>query len=71
MKDTVTSPSAEVCCELGRYYEDGGDKEEAVIWYQNAATETESILDIRTSREIPRQGLERCGVSKEDIPGLE
>ena len=62
LKDSATGASAEVCCELGRYYEDAGNKEEAVIWYQNAATETESILDIRTSQEIPREGLERCGV---------
>ena len=61
LKDSATGASAEVCCELGRYYEDAGNKEEAVIWYQNAATETESILDIRTSQEIPREGLERCG----------
>lgn len=63
LKDSVTESCAEMCCELGRYYEELGDTEEASIWYQNAATETESILDIRTSGEIPRQGLERCGVS--------
>ena len=66
LKDSATAASAEVCCELGRYYEDAGDREEAIIWYQNAATETESILDIRTSQEIPREGLERCGVKAED-----
>jgi len=65
LKDSATTASAEVCCELGRYYEDAGDSGEAAIWYQNAATETESILDIRTSREIPRAGLERCGVKAE------
>lgn len=61
LKDTVTTACAEICCELGKYYEEAGDREEAAIWYQNAATETESILDIRTSQEIPREGLERCG----------
>lgn len=63
MKDTITTSSAEMCCELGRYYEDNNDREEAILWYQNAATETKSILDIRTSREIPREGLRRCGVA--------
>lgn len=62
LKDVVTTACAEVCCELGRYYEESGDLGEAAIWYQNAATETESILDIRTSQEIPREGLKRCGV---------
>ncbi len=59
LKDAATSSCAEVCCELGKYYEDRGDFPEASIWYQNAATETESILDIRTSGEIPRKALER------------
>ena len=62
LKDAVTEACAEMCCELGKYYESQGDIAEAVLWYQNAATETESILDIRTSGEIPREGLKRCGV---------
>ena len=65
IKDAVTTACAEVCCELGKYYEENGEPGEAVIWYQNAATETESILDIRTSQEIPREGLARCGVPME------
>jgi len=61
LKDAVTTSCAEICCELGLFYEESGDLEEAVLWYQNAATETESILDIRTSQNIPREGLKRCG----------
>lgn len=61
LKDAVTASCAEICCELGAFYEESGDLQEAVLWYQNAATETESILDIRTSQNIPREGLERCG----------
>lgn len=61
LKDAVTTSCAEVCCELGHFYEESGDIAEAALWYQNAATETESILDIRTSKEIPREGLKRCG----------
>ncbi len=60
LKDAVTEPSAETCCELGIYYENAGNYNEAMIWYQNALTETESILDIRTSGEIPQAGIERC-----------
>lgn len=60
LKDAVTEPSAEICCELGMYYESIGNYKEALIWYQNALTETESILDIRTSGEFPEKGLERC-----------
>lgn len=60
LKDAVTEACAEICCELGAYYEEQGEILEAVTWYLNAATETESILDIRTSQEIPAQGLVRC-----------
>ncbi len=60
LKDAVTEPSAETCCELGMYYEGTGNYNEALIWYQNALTETESILDIRTSGEIPEEGIKRC-----------
>lgn len=61
MKDAALSFTAEVCCELGAYYESSGDKAEAAVWYQNALSETESILDIRTSGEIPQAGLDRNG----------
>ena len=59
MKDAALSFTAEACCELGAYYESIGDKSEAAVWYQNALSETESILDIRTSGEIPQAGLDR------------
>lgn len=60
LKDAATGFCAEVCCELGCYYEECGEMEEAAVWYQNALTETESILDRRTSEEIPVEGLKRC-----------
>lgn len=60
MRDAVTRPSAELCCELGAYFEEQGDPQEAALWYSNALTETESILDIRTSGEIPEAGIARC-----------
>lgn len=60
LKDAVTESCAEICCELGVYYEEQGERLEAVTWYLNAATQTESILDIRTSQSVPAQGLARC-----------
>lgn len=60
LKDAVTEPCAEICCELGAYYEECGEILEAVTWYLNAATQTESILDIRASQTIPALGLARC-----------
>lgn len=66
LKDAISTSCAEVCCELGKYYEEAGEIQEAILWYRNAATETESILDIRTSGSIPVEGLRRCGVEMEE-----
>lgn len=60
LKDMITTPCAEICCELGLYFEDAHDYPEAVLWFYNAAHETESILDVRTSSGIPLLGLSRC-----------
>ena len=59
MRDAVTNPTAELCCELGLFFEEQSDFAEAAMWYQNALSETESILDIRTSGEIPREHLDK------------
>ena len=59
LKDAATSSCAEICCELGVYYESVKNISEAAMWYQNALTETESILDIRSSGEIPHAALKR------------
>ena len=62
LKDEATTLCAEICCELGVYYESIGNVSEAVMWYQNGLTETESILDIRSSGEIPKLALRRLGM---------
>lgn len=69
LKDAISTSCAEVCCELGCYYEMMDEKEDAILWYQNAAAETESILDIRTSQEIPRAGLQRLGIEGDKADG--
>lgn len=53
-------PCSEICCELGQYFYDIGDFEEAVRWYYCAANETSSILNIRTSGNIPLLKLGQC-----------
>ncbi len=60
MKDMLTTPCAEICYELGTYFSAQRDYEEAVLWYYNAAYETESILDIHTSGDLPLLGLTEC-----------
>lgn len=59
LKDAVSVPTAEVCCELGKYYEETDDIKEAMVWYQNALTETECVLDARCGSQIPQEGLDR------------
>lgn len=60
MKVVSMEGCSEICFELGSFYLDAEDYEEAGVWFYNAAYETESILDIRTSRELPLRGLAKC-----------
>lgn len=60
MKDMLTTPCAEICYELGTYFASQRDYAEAVLWYYNAAYETESILDVHTSGDLPLLGLVEC-----------
>ena len=60
LKDMLTEPSAEMCVELGTYFESLGDYEEAILWYYNAAFETECLMDARCGGEIPQKRLSVC-----------
>ena len=60
MKVIADQGCAEICCELGNYYADRQDWDEAVVWYYNAAYETESILNLHSSGDVPLMGLVRC-----------
>lgn len=60
LKDMVTTPCAEICYELGEYFLDSDDVEEAMLWFINASSETESVLDIRRSGDLPLYRLAEC-----------
>ena len=60
MKDVASDGVSEVCFELGEYYFGQGEYQEALIWFYNAAFETQSILDIRCCRELPVGRLAEC-----------
>lgn len=60
MKDMLTTPCSEICYELGTYFLAERDYNEAILWFYNAAYETESILDIHTSGDLPLLGLVEC-----------
>lgn len=60
LRDMMETPCAEICYELGCYYEAQKDYDEAIVWFLNARYETGSIIDIRTSGDLPLEGLIRC-----------
>ena len=60
LKDLLTEGSSEMCCELGKYFYDKGDFDEAAMWFYNALNETEAILTIQASEEWPKKGYELC-----------
>ncbi len=57
LKDLLSEASSEMCWELGEYFLAKGDREEAAMWYYNAAHETQSILNIHTSTDWPEKKL--------------
>ena len=52
--------NSEICYELGVYYEEQGDLEEAAIWFYNAVYETGPVLCLRAGAEDSLEGLIRC-----------
>lgn len=51
---------SEICCELGLFYEDKEDFEEAAVWYYNAVYETRPIIQLACGEELGLEGLIRC-----------
>lgn len=60
MKAVAGGGCSEICLELGEYYMGDKDYEEALIWFYNAAFETESILDIHTGGDSPLLRMAEC-----------
>lgn len=51
---------SEICCELGHFYEDHRDYDEAAIWFYNAVYETQPLLNIHAGGSEGLEGLVRC-----------
>ena len=60
LKETALEPSSEICLELGNYYMDNKDYEEAVLWFINAYSETKPSLDIHAGGDEPLKALSEC-----------
>lgn len=52
--------NSEICCEMGHFYEDTEDYEEAAVWYYNAVYETQPVLNISAGGRDSLEGLMRC-----------
>ncbi len=52
--------SAEVCYEIGEYFFEKKEYDESIIWFYNAAFETESELNIHYSGDYPLIKLSKC-----------
>ncbi|OOM79950.1 glycosyltransferase [Clostridium sp. BL-8] len=60
MKGVADKPCSELCYELGEYYYELKDYDEAIIWYYNAAFETESFLNVHYNGDYPLRRLGEC-----------
>lgn len=60
LKNVSRDGYSEVCCELGAYYKDHNDFEEASLWFSNAAFHTDPVLDVETGGRIPLNALADC-----------
>lgn len=60
LKNVAADGCSEICYEIGRYYMDQEDYDEAVLWFYNAAYETECILSIKCRDELPLKALSEC-----------
>lgn len=60
MKVIACEGCSEICCELGEYYLQKQDIDEAIVWFYNGAYETESILNIHSGGDLPLCGLAKC-----------
>ncbi len=60
LMDTLNTPCAEICCEIGEYFFRAQNYLMASEWFYNAAYETEAILDVHASGDRPLYRLSDC-----------
>lgn len=65
LKLTAADGCSEICSLLGDYYCDRGESDDAALWYQNAAYETEPILNLRYKEVYPVEKLQNLQRKKQ------
>ncbi len=59
MKLVCMEGCSEICCELGDFYAEQDDLEEAQLWYYNAIHETSCMLSIEYQNNYPQSQLDK------------
>ena len=60
LKGVAGKGSSELCTELGNYFYEKEEWEEAIIWYYNAAYETECQMSLKAATAEPLKQLVDC-----------
>lgn len=60
LKAIAMGSISEVCYEVGEYFYEQADYQEAIIWYYNAVYEATSLLNIHYSGDLPLKRLSQC-----------
>ena len=60
LRGAATKGCSELCCELGLMFYEKSDYKEAALWFYNAAYETEPLMDIKCSGQIPLEHIIDC-----------
>lgn len=60
MKAMAMEECSEICVELGHFYKETNDFDEAVIWYYNGAFETEPQIKLTCKTKDAIEGLVSC-----------
>lgn len=60
LNDMLTTPSSEACTEIGLFFMEEHLYETAILWFYNAAFETESYLNIHTGGDLPLSYMSQC-----------
>lgn len=51
---------AELCYEIGCYFQAKADYKEAIQWFEIAAYQTEAIIDVRRTGKLPLLAISKC-----------
>ena len=63
--------SSEVCYELGLFYKSVNDYSEALLWFYNAAYETEPELSVHVHTDLPLKEMAECMKCMGDMDNYE